>query len=253
MKYGVKTEKILVIASSLLAVLVNILANMLPLGGITTGEVSDKYLTPITPAGYTFAIWTLIYAGLIAFSVYQALPAQEDNEAIRAIRGPIILSNVANIAWIFLWHHFEIRWALLAITGLLAALAYAYIRIDRIPARTEAEWWLVRVPLSVYLGWVTIATVVHTAITLIFLGWNGFGMSDPMWGTLALAVLALFCTAVTLYRGDIALSLTFIWGLAGIARGQAGLPMVPPMAFIAIALILLGLYLSRRFPEVRLL
>jgi hypothetical protein len=253
MKYGLTTEKILVIVSSLAMILVNIVANMLPLGGVTTGQVSDRFLTPLTPADYTFVIWTLICAGLIGFSIYQALPAQDTNETVGALRIPITLSNLANITWIYLWHNFEIRWSVLAITCLLAALAYAYIRIQRIPPRTESEWWLARVPLSIYLGWVTIATVANIAAALVFLGWNGSGLPDAVWGTLVLAVVALFCTALSLYRADIAMSLTFIWALAGIARGQANLPMVPVMALIAIVMIVMGLYLSRRYPEVRLL
>jgi translocator protein len=253
MKYGLTTEKILVIVSSLAMILVNILANTMPLGGVTTGEVSARFPTAITPAGYTFAIWTLIYAGLIGFSIYQALPAQDNNEAVRTVRIPIVLSNLANIVWIYLWHHFEIRWSLLAISGLLAVLAYAYVQVDRIPARTEAELWLLRVPLSVYLGWVTVATVVNTAVTLVYLGWGGLGLSDPMWGTLVLAVVALLCAALALYQADMALSLTFIWALVGIARGQADLPLVPGMALIAVGMVLLSLYLSRRYPEVRLL
>ena len=253
MKYGLTTEKILVIVSSLTVILVNVLANMMPLGGVTTGEISARYPTAITPAGYAFSIWTLIYAGLIGFSIFQALPAQDDNEAVRAVRIPIVLSNLANISWIYLWHHFEIRWSLLAITGLLAALTYAYIRVDRLPARTEGEWWLLRVPLSVYLGWVTVATVVNTAVTLVYLGWGGLGIPDATWGMLVLAVVALLCSALALYQADIALSLTFIWALVAIARGQADLPMVPGTAILAIVLILISLYLSRRYPEVRLL
>ncbi len=253
MKHGLTTEKVLVIVSSLAMILVNILANTLPLGGVTTGEVSGLFPTAITPAGYTFVIWTVIYAGLIGFSIFQALPAQEDNEAVRIVRGPIILSNLANIAWIFLWHHLDIRWSLLAITGLLAALAYAYIQVDRIPARTEGEWWLLRVPLSVYMGWVTVATVVNTAVTLVYLGWNGGSLPDPTWGMLVLAVVALLCAALSLYQADLPLGLTFIWALVGIARGQANLPLVPSMALIAVVMITLSLYLSRRFPQARLL
>lgn len=253
MKYGLTTEKILVIVSSLATILVNILANTMPIGGVTTGEVSALFPTAVTPAGYAFAIWTLIYAGLIGFSIFQALPAQDDNEAVRAVRIPLVLSNLANVVWIYLWHHLEIRWSLLAIAALLATLAYAYIRVDRLPARTEGEWWLLRVPLGIYLGWVTVATVVNTAVTLVYLGWNGFGLSDPTWGMLVLAVVALLAAALSLYQSDIALSLTFIWALVGIARGQADMPLVPGMALIAVVMVLLSLYLSRRFPEVRLL
>ena len=105
-------RQIAIILGVVATIVVNGLANALPLNGQLTGEVSDRYLVYFVPAGYVFAIWGLIYLGLAAFAIYQALPAQRANPRLRSIGALFVLASAANIAWIFLWHYevFPRRW-----------------------------------------------------------------------------------------------------------------------------------------------
>jgi len=119
---------------NILAVIVTIgingLANALPLNGQTTGEISDRFQVYFVPAGYVFSIWGLIYIGLVAFAVYQALPVQRENPRLRSIGYMFALSCLANIVWLFLWHYEIFPLTLVAMGALLLLLITIYLRLD---------------------------------------------------------------------------------------------------------------------------
>src|SRR5512138_3929929 len=115
--------------SVLLALTVNILASALPLNGQNTGEISDRFKVYFVPAGYVFSIWGLIYIGLIAYAVYQALPSQRENPRLRATGWWIALGGLANSAWIFLWHYNQFPLTLVAMLTLLVTLIVTYLRL----------------------------------------------------------------------------------------------------------------------------
>src|SRR5687767_4589118 len=109
---------------------VNALANILPINNQNTGEISDRFEVYFTPAGYVFSIWGLIYIGLIAYSIYQALPAQRDNKALDETAPWYWLSSAANIVWILLWHYNLFYTTLLAMGLLLISLIMIYVRLN---------------------------------------------------------------------------------------------------------------------------
>jgi hypothetical protein len=147
-------RQITVIVSVAATIVINILANALPLNGLNTGEISDRFQVYFVPAGYVFSIWGLIYIGLIAYAVFQALPSQRDNPRLRATGYLVVLSGLANIAWIFLWHYEQFAWTLLAMFSLLGLLITIYLRLGTgVTKVSTAEKWAVRVPFSVYLGY----------------------------------------------------------------------------------------------------
>ena len=115
-------RQVLVIAAVVGVIVVNALANILPLNGQTTGAISDRFDVYFVPAGYVFSIWSLIYLGLIGYAVFQALPRQRTNPRLRAIGYPFVASCLANIAWIFLWHYEHFAWTLVAMVTLLVVL-----------------------------------------------------------------------------------------------------------------------------------
>jgi len=167
---------------NLLAVIVTIgvngLANALPLNGQTTGEISDRFQVYFVPAGYVFSIWGLIYLGFTAFAVYQALPAQRDNPRLQRIGYLFALSCLANIAWLFLWHYEIFLLTLVAMVALLLLLVAIYLRLDINRVRVNrAERWLVHIPFSIYLGWITVATIANVTSVLDYLNWSGWGIS----------------------------------------------------------------------------
>lgn len=240
---------------NLLAVIVTIgvngLANALPLNGQTTGEISDRFQVYFVPAGYVFSIWGLIYLGLIAFAVYQALPAQRDNPRLRRIGYLFALSCLANIAWLFLWHYEIFLLTLVAMVVLLLLLVAIYLRLDINRVRVNrAERCLVHIPFSIYLGWITVATIANVTSVLDYLNWGGWGISPEVWTVIMLFAGAGIASAMSLTRGDVAYMLVIIWAFAGIGVKHAGTPLVASAAWLTTALVALmlvvGLLLKQR-------
>lgn len=227
-------RQIITVIGVLATLIVNGLANALPLNGQQTGEVSDRYLVYFVPAGYVFAIWGVIYLGLLAYAVYQALPAQRENPRLRSIGGLFALSSVANIAWIFLWHYENFPATLAVMLVLLASLIAIYLRLGT--GRTQvsqAEKWAVRVPFSIYLGWITVATVANASQLLYWLGWNGGPIAPQAWAAIMLAVAVVLGLLMAITRRDAAYLLVLVWAFIGIALKHAGVPLVALSAWVA--------------------
>jgi len=243
-------RQILVVLTILATITVNILANALPLNGLNTGEISDRFQVYFVPAAYVFSIWGLIYLGLLAYAVFQALPSQKDNPRLQAIGGWVILGGLANIVWIFLWHYEQFVGTLGAMLLLLATLIAVYVRLGtgltRVP---PAETWAVRVPFSIYLGWISVATVANVSDVLDYVGWNRWGWSDEGWMILILAVVVGLAALVNLSRRDVAYTAVLLWALAGIGVKfpQQGIVTAAIwVAFVLVALTLPAAYLLRR-------
>lgn len=239
----------LVVAAVLITIIVNALANILPLNGITTGEISDKFSVYFVPAGYVFSIWGLIYLGLIAFAIYQVLPAQRDNPHLRRASWPFLVSCLANISWLFLWHYQQFVWTILAMGVLLITLIVIYLLLAGEEA-PPAERWLVRLPFSIYLGWVSVATIANASDVLYFIGWKGWGIAPAVWAAIMLVIAACLAWAMALARGDWAYGLVIIWAFVGIAVKQAGTPLVANTALLlagaCAAVVVLGPILRSR-------
>jgi tryptophan-rich sensory protein len=223
-----------VLGAVALTIATNVAANALPLNGQNTGEISDRFPLLITPPGYVFGIWGLIYTGLIGYAVYQALPAQRENPRLRRIALPFIVSCAANVAWLFLWHYNQFGLTLGAMIGLLIALITIDLRLGRMRSAALVERLLVRAPFSVYLGWISVATIVNVSVVLLDAGWDGAGVSPEAWttGLLGVATALGFAKAA---RGDVAYPLVLAWAFAGIAAKNGGVPLVGPAAIAATA------------------
>jgi tryptophan-rich sensory protein len=213
---------------------VNVLANALPLNGQTTGEISDRFRLLITPPGYVFGIWGLIYTGLIGYAIYQALPAQRDDPRLRRVALPFILSCAANVAWLLLWHYNQYGLTLGAMLGLLLALITIDLRLGRVRGGALAERLLVRLPFSIYLGWVSVATIVNATVTLSAAGFGGGAVGPEAWTAGLLGVGAALGWAQA-RRGDVAYSLVLLWAFAGVAAKNSDLPVVYAAALAAAA------------------
>jgi hypothetical protein len=230
------------IAVFIITLIINGLSNTTLIGGRTTADVSNQNPTLITPAGYVFSIWGIIYALLIVFLIYQALPSQKNKAFQAEIDGLFILTNVFNIVWLFLWQNDLLIVSNVVIFTFLATLIAIYLRlhIGR-SAVSSREKLCVHLPFSVYLGWVTIASIANVAVTLVSLGWDGFGIAAETWAILVLAVALIIDLVVIATRRDIAYSLVFIWALAGIAVNQNAYPNIVLTAEVAIVVIAVAL------------
>jgi hypothetical protein len=223
-------------------IVVNGLANALPLNGQTTGEISDRFHVYFVPAGYVFSIWGLIYLGLIAFAIFQALPTQRDNPRLCRVGYLFTVSCLANIAWLFLWHYELFTLTLVAMFSLLVLLIQVYLQLEiGRAAVSAAEKWLVHVPFSIYLGWITVATIANVTSVLDYLNWSGWGVSPAIWAVVMLVVGTGIASAVGFTRGDVGYMLVIVWAFAGIAVKHTATPVVAVAAWVTAALVVLAL------------
>jgi benzodiazapine receptor len=238
-------RQILVIISLAAVITVNGLANALAINGQATGDISDRFEVFFVPAGYVFSIWGLIYVTLIGYAVYQALPAQATNPIQRNIGYLFVLSSLFNIAWIFLWHYEFFAWTLVMMSGLLLTLIAIYVRIGSgFRPASKAEYWLLHFPFSLYLGWITVATVANATSLLDYLNWSGWGIAPELWAVIMLVVAGLVGAAVGVLRGDIAYVGVLVWAFAGIAVKHWDTPLVAYSALAMIAVIVVALVIG---------
>ena len=220
MNYRVKP--ILVIIATIGVIVFNWLAATGYLGGIDTGAVSDKYPTRITPAGYAFAIWSLIYLGLIAFGIYQALP--KNSERFCNIRTVYILSCAANCAWLYFWHQEMILVCLAIIFVLLASLVFINIRLQK--SETDGEYWLAKVPFGIYFGWVTVAVILNAAVALIYLNVRVSDSTAIITGAILIFIAALLGVLIRIKLKNYFYPLAIAWALTAIAVKQSGATLI---------------------------
>jgi hypothetical protein len=240
------------ILAMIITIIVNALAVILPLNGKTTAYLSDKYPNLFVPAGLTFSIWGIIYILWVVFAVYQArdLFRKEALEMpfLHQITFLFILSCVANSAWIFLWHYEYVGLSLLMMIILLLSLIAIYLRLNIGKSNVSiAEKLCVHVPFSVYLGWITIATIANVTALLVSVKWDGFGIDPLTWTIIIIAIGTLLTALMLALRKDIAFSLVVLWAFFGIWMKRMTQPNtitdvnVATTASIAIVLIAAGL------------
>jgi translocator protein len=224
-----------VIAALAATLTVNTLANTLPINGQNTGEISDRFPLLITPPGYVFGIWGLIYSGMIAYAVYQALPSRRASARLRRIALPFIASCAANSAWIMLWHYNQTALSVPVMLGLLGSLIVIDRRIGRADQLPADDLAFARLPFSLYLGWISVATIVNITVALYDAGWDGFGAPPELWTAGLLATAGGLAAAMGLSEGDVPFPLVVAWAGAGIASKNAELPLVATTAWGATA------------------
>lgn len=240
--------KVLVVLTYLVMIATNALANALPINGRSTGEVSDSYPNLFAPAGVTFSVWGVIYLLLAAHVLYQlGLFRQRDGEAagrrslLQRVGILFSVSSLVNASWLVTWHYdlIALSTVLLATLLVLLILITRTIQRERLSGREKN---FIRLPFSVYFGWITVATIANITIWLVSIGWDGFGIAEPTWAVIIVAVGALIAVAVILRDRDPAYALVLIWAYFGIwlkhnsAEGWDGAyPQVGIAALVGIA------------------
>ena len=235
------TRQIVNLLTVILALTINILASTLPLNGQNTGEISDRFQVYFVPAGYVFSIWGIIYLGWIAFTIFQLQHSQKESSRLRGLGYLFALSNLANAAWLFCWHYNQFGLSVLVMLALLGLLIASYLRLDVNRASvSRLEYWSVDVLFSVYLGWITVATVANISDWLYTIGWDGFGISAQIWAVIMLFVASLLGVVMALRRRDVGYLVVLVWAFIGIAVKQTPAAMVVISAWVA-AVLMLGL------------
>jgi hypothetical protein len=218
------------------AIIVNIVSNIFPPNGLNVGVLSNTLLAPVqvTPANYAFAIWGLIYTGLIGFGLYQLQPSQQQNPRLQQGGYLLVLACVAQSAWIYLFLARLFILSVVAMFGILLSLIWLYQRLEIGRERVSPpERWLIQIPISIYLSWISVATIVNVASTLYIRNWNGWGIAPTGWTVIMMVVAAGIATAVITQRHDLTYLLVTVWTLIAIAIRQI---QTPPIAVAGIVL-----------------
>lgn len=238
-------DRLLAIANTLgliIALYLNFLAVSLPLNNKTTGELSDAYPNLFVPAGFTFSIWGIIYSFLIGFVIFQLKVAFSKNKIpyhfISTIGWWFFISCLANAGWIIVWHYQYMMFSLVVMLCIWGSLLMIYQRLNigMLPIRSP-ERWLVHIPFSIYLGWITVATIANVTTLLVDLGWGGFGIDPQIWTIIVLIVGVSIGSAMLLRREDIAYGLVIIWAYYGIIAKRTAIDADAYQAIIITAMV----------------
>lgn len=227
--------------------------------GQTIGEVSAKYPALFTPAGITFSIWGIIYLGLTAFCIYHLVKAykeparHEANEDLQRLGFLFMLNNLATGAWTIAWVSEQLVLSVVLMLIQLITLLLIHLRLDIFDrSRSTTSLWFTQVPLSLYYGWIIIATVANISAALVGLGWDGFGLSEGLWTMIMIVEATLIVVFVVFSRSNPVVGLVGIWALYGIILkhrelGIAESPQIITTAWICLAVVALvvGLVLFR--------
>ncbi len=214
-------------------------------------EISDAYITLITPAGITFAIWGLIYILLIAFTVYHliksftSLAGNEANHRIIQIGPWFIINNLATAAWLYVWVNDNIAAALALILLQLLTLIIIHARTGiHDVLHSAADKIFTQAPLSVYFGWISIATIANTAAYLVSIKWNGYNMPAVTWAQIIIAVAVFIGVLMVLLRKNILYGLVVCWALYGIyTRQQNDITVISNACLIGIGVMVVAMVL----------
>jgi len=189
-------------------IVMNYLANSLPLNGKTTGDISDAWPNLFTPAGVTFSIWGIIYILLVIFCVIQFTTSYQ--VAISRVGWLFGLSCVFNALWIVAWHYERLPLSLILMAGLLICLIWINIFIKDLPDG------FIKAGFGVYLGWICIATIANITVLLVSNGWQGFGLSGQTWAIIMIVVGAVIVSLTIWRMSNPYIGLAVVWAFAGI-------------------------------------
>lgn len=218
-------------------IIVNALANILPINDKTTAVLSNQYPNLFVPAGLTFSIWGVIYLLLAIFVIYGFIVAinkdVQESVFIEKINWLFVIASILNMSWIFAWHYENVPLSLFVMLLLLASLIMIYLRLNiGISESKTSEKYLVHLPFSVYLGWITIATIANVTALLVDIQWNTFGLGEQFWTILVIIVGVVITLLILFRRKDIFYSLVVDWALIGILVKRLSVDSVPDQAVI---------------------
>lgn len=195
-------------------VVMNYLANALPLNGKTTGELSGMFPNLFVPAGITFSIWGVIYLLLLVFCILQFLPSGQ--QAVTHIGWLFALTCVFNGLWIVFWHYGKVSLSVMVMLGLLVSLVWLNYQLK------ETGPVIIKAAFGVYLGWICIATIANVTALLVHVNWSGWGISAEVW-TIVLIATGMVITALVMLRlNNPWAGLAVIWAFAGIVIKRQG-------------------------------
>ncbi len=242
---------IIALLTTILTITINALANILPINGYNTGELSDMYPNLFVPAGITFSIWALIFIMLIVFSlvyIYLQFRLKKKHHKLLSL---FILTNVLNISWILAWHYLMVLLSVVIMVFLLITLIFLYYETNKYNYNLGYRIF-VKGTVSIYLGWISIATIANITAYLVSINWSGWGIPELIWTIIMLLVGLVLTLAFTYYQRNLLYNLVIIWAYAGIIikRVETDFSSTYPIVVTAsISILVILFYTYKRFSK----
>ncbi len=217
-------------------VTLNALSITLPLGGMTTVELSDKFNNPFIPIGFTFSIWSIIYSLLFIFVIvglvnYFRGKPQKNKLIDKNIGYLFALSCLLNGSWILAWQYQFTGLSVFVMLGLLTTLIRIHMHIRKTPAVSVTDKYITLPAFSIYLGWISVATIANIFAWTVSINWSGWGLSQIAWTNIMIITATLLGTTMLVKFRDVFFNLVIIWALYGIMSKRLS---VDPVVFASI-------------------
>ena len=210
-------------------IVMNVLANALPINGMNTGEVSALFTNRFVPAGFTFSIWSVIYIGLLIGTIYiSRFGVLMPLSLVKAIQWSFILNGL----WILAWHYLQMTVSVLIMLGLLFVLTKAAL----LSLQTHKS---LGIPIRIYFSWILVATIANIAAWLTGLGWDGSPLEGWMWSASMMVIATCLSVFLILRQGMYESGWVLIWALFGIRAAQGSFHSV----LMTLPLVLMGVLL----------
>ncbi|MFM9839245.1 MAG: hypothetical protein ACKVOQ_13330 [Cyclobacteriaceae bacterium] len=202
------------ILALVVVLIINVLANLLPINGMNTGQISDLYPSLFTPAGFTFSIWSVIYLLQIGFVIVQF--RVKDESYFRELSLWFWLSCIANFNWILVWQYLFTAASVAVMLVLLFSLTRIFLLLQKSKMRNRLEWAFIKLPFVVYLAWICVATIANISALLVSLNWSGGFLSHEYWTIIMISIAALLGLFIAYKFKEPAFLLVLIWAFFGI-------------------------------------
>ncbi|MFM7408872.1 MAG: tryptophan-rich sensory protein [Cuspidothrix sp.] len=232
------------------AFVVNVASNIFPLNGLSIGAISNTVFKDvlIIPANYAFAVWGLIYLGLFTLAVYQFLPSKKQDRDLRKTGYLLVIASGFQSIWVYFFLARFFALSVIAMFGILVSLMLTYQLLGigkKIVSRRKKL--CLHYPISIYLSWISVATVVNVACALYFYGWNGWGISSQVWTMIMLAIATTVSAVMAIRFKDVGYVGVTVWALIAIAIKHNDVNILRNFAlFLAFALISITIIKSSR-------
>lgn len=211
---------ILPLLATVIVLAVNAAANIVPINGLNTGELSALYPTGFTPPGWVFSIWLLIYIGLLSFSFAAIRGAPRTRARIAPLITPYLFNALGNAGWIFAWHYRQVPLSVALMLLVLGSLIVIFWRLRQMPTSTWSEFFVIDGVFAIYFGWISTATLVNFATLFYDRSWYPFGLSMDEWAL----ITVVLATAIYVWMGVVTRSIlycaVFVWAATGVYLGE---------------------------------
>lgn len=241
-------RQITLVLATLLTLVMNSLSSALPLFGDSNGEVSDSLPNAFTPAGLTFAIWGIIFLGLLVFAVYQALPGQR-GARYDALLWPYLLANLLNVGWLLAFQSLHFGLSVLIMLALLGSLIWLYTRLRSLQLK-RSEALALGLPTSLYLDWIALATIANVTAWLVSLGYTGglLGLSGPVWSALLVVAASLVGAFLLRANRDLVVSGVMLWAYWGVYLARPEMTTVLGGLIVGVVILLAAAFVRSGKP-----